>query len=102
MLKQLLQDEKGFTLLEMLVVLFVIGLLLLVIIPNISQHQDSAQNKGDLAFASTLQTQVDLYRMDTKQTPTSFEALRGDYLTDEQASKAAESYSIVNGKVQGP
>lgn len=102
MFPSVLRDERGFTLLEMLVVLFVIGLLLLVIIPNVTQHQDSAQSKGDAAFASTLQTQIDLYRLDHDQVPTSFEALRGDYLTDEQANKAADGYSIVNGQVQGP
>ncbi|MDO5456955.1 MAG: competence type IV pilus major pilin ComGC [Atopococcus tabaci] len=96
------EDETGFTLLEMLIVLFVLGLLLLVIIPNVTKHQDSAETKGDAAFAATVQTQVDLYKMDTGSTPTTFgELASGEdpYLNQDQLSEATENLALSNGKV---
>lgn len=101
-LHQFQEDEKGFTLLEMLIVLFVLGLLLLVIIPNVTKHQDSAETKGDAAFASTVQTQVDLYKMDTGSTPATFgELASGEdpYLNQNQLTEATENLSLSNGKV---
>lgn len=37
---------KGFTLVEMLVVLGIISLLLLLFVPNLSQQKDAIQKKG--------------------------------------------------------
>lgn len=101
-LHQFQEDETGFTLLEMLIVLFVLGLLLLVIIPNVTKHQDSAETKGDAAFASTVQTQVDLYKMDTGSIPATFgELASGDdpYLNQNQLDEATENLNLSNGKV---
>jgi len=38
--------EKGFTLIEMLIVLAIISILLLVTIPNITRHNTVINNKG--------------------------------------------------------
>lgn len=39
-------NEKGFTLIEMLIVLLIISILLLVTIPNVTKHNQSIQTKG--------------------------------------------------------
>lgn len=102
-LRRFQEDEEGFTLLEMLIVLFILGLLLLVIIPNVTKHQDSAESKGEAAFISTVQTQVDLYKLDTGSSPADFANLASGndpYLDQNQLSKATEDLNLsVDGKV---
>lgn len=101
-LRRFQEDEEGFTLLEMLIVLFVLGLLLLVIIPNVTKHQDSAESKGEAAFISTVQTQVDLYKLDTGSSPADFGALASEndpYLDQNQLKRAQTDLKLTNGKV---
>ncbi|MFF2854521.1 prepilin-type N-terminal cleavage/methylation domain-containing protein, partial [Peribacillus sp. NPDC058002] len=44
MLKKM--NERGFTLIEMLIVLLVISILLIITIPNITKNQSTIQSKG--------------------------------------------------------
>ena len=41
-----MRNEKGFTLIEMMIVLFVISILLLITIPNVTKNQSSITEKG--------------------------------------------------------
>lgn len=52
--------RKGFTLIEMVIVMAIIAMLLLLIIPNLAQQQRSAQEKADRAFVETVQNQWDM------------------------------------------
>lgn len=90
-------SESGFTLLEMLIVVFIISLLLLLIVPNMSKVSENVENDTDRAFQSTLQTQADLYYMETNKKAASFDDLKE--LTAEQKQKANTSYTISGGKV---
>ncbi|MBU3852116.1 MAG: prepilin-type N-terminal cleavage/methylation domain-containing protein [Candidatus Paralactobacillus gallistercoris] len=56
-----LRKLQGFTLLEMVVVIFIISLLILLILPNLTQQKHTAEAKTDAALASTIQTQIELY-----------------------------------------
>lgn len=49
MLKKVM-NERGFTLIEMLIVLLVISILLIITIPNITKNQSTIQSKGCEAF----------------------------------------------------
>ncbi len=49
---------KGFTLVEMLVVLGIISLLLLLFVPNLSQQKDAIQKKGDAAVVKVVESQM--------------------------------------------
>lgn len=91
-------NEDGFTLLEMLTVIFIISLLILLIFPNIAGVQDQAEGKTDEAFLSTLQTQVDLYEMDENNAggTATFENIG---LTPNQKIKAEKDFTINGGKV---
>ena len=53
--------RKGFTLIEMVIVLFIISLLLLIMIPNLVQQKDHADKQSTEAFKTTLVTQAGLY-----------------------------------------
>jgi len=77
-----LQNEKGFTLIEMLIVLLVISILLIITIPNITKHQSTIQNKGCEAFVKMVQSQVQAFEIDKNKVPASPAELQSEgYLT---------------------
>ena len=96
--KGLLAQQGGFTLIEMLIVLFIVSVLMLLVIPGMSGHQENAQKTGDAAFQSSLQSQVDLYRLEKDGPPSGFDEMKSaGYLTEQQTTKAKATYSIGSG-----
>ncbi|GKQ42992.1 competence protein ComGC [Companilactobacillus sp. RD055328] len=79
--------HKGFTLIEMVFVIFIITLLLLIVIPNLASQKEHATNKTDEAFITTLQGQVDLYE---GETPTLKGLATSHYISDKQLKHAEE------------
>ncbi|MDQ0218332.1 prepilin-type N-terminal cleavage/methylation domain-containing protein [Peribacillus cavernae] len=74
-------NEKGFTLIEMLVVLLVISILLIITVPNITKNQSTIQSKGCEAFVKMVQSQVQAYEMDKQKLPENITELEtGGYL----------------------
>ncbi|MBL2179702.1 prepilin-type N-terminal cleavage/methylation domain-containing protein, partial [Klebsiella pneumoniae] len=53
-----MQNEEGFTLLEMLLVMVVITILLLLIIPNVVTQRSSVQGKGCAAYVKSIEAQI--------------------------------------------
>ncbi|MED4312331.1 competence type IV pilus major pilin ComGC [Heyndrickxia coagulans] len=77
-----IKNEKGFTLIEMLIVLLVITVLLFLMIPNISKYTDAINNKGCDAFIAMVQGQVQAYEMDHNEYPSSISQLKdGGYVS---------------------
>ncbi len=74
-MKKFLKSKKGFTLLEMLMVMFIIAVLLLLTIPNITKHKERVDERGCLTYADTVQTQVSAYEMVEGELPTSLDQL---------------------------
>lgn len=70
-----LKNEEGFTLLEMLMVMFIIAVLLLLTIPNITKHKESVDERGCQTYADTVQTQVSAYEMVEGKLPGSLDEL---------------------------
>lgn len=68
-------NKKGFTLLEMLMVMFIISVLLLLIIPNITQHKDSVEETSCDAYVETVQAQVLAYELAEGSPPASLNDL---------------------------
>lgn len=62
-------SNKGFTLVEMMVVLLIISVLLLVTIPNIARHTATIDSKGCEAYKTMLTSQVEAYKLEFKQKP---------------------------------
>lgn len=81
---------KGFTLVEMLVVLLIISVLMLLFVPNLSKQKDVVQEKGNAAVVKVVESQMELYELE-KGTKPSVKDLVGDYITDDQA-KAYNDY----------
>lgn len=69
-------NEAGFTLMEMLVVLVVIGLIAMVAIPQVTRLMGSAKNKAAKIQMETLSSALRFYELDTDAYPTSQEGLK--------------------------
>ncbi|MFZ2353163.1 competence type IV pilus major pilin ComGC [Paucilactobacillus nenjiangensis] len=100
MKKFLVRKHKGFTLLEMSVVLFIISLLVLIILPNLASQRKHATGVHRSAMTSVVQTQIDLYHDEIGDSNVDYKTLQNaDYLTADQVAKAEkENIKIVNDK----
>jgi len=92
------RKKKGFTLIEMTIVLFIIGLLILIIVPNISHQKNRANTVHTGAMTTVVQTQLDTY-LDTaeKKTASLEELQKAGYLTDKQVKIAVKEGIKING-----
>ena len=68
--------ESGFTLIEILVVMAIIGMLAIMVAPNIFNQQAGAQIDAALSQISSLEAALDTYRLDVGEYPDSLEGLR--------------------------
>jgi len=64
-LKQFVKNQKGFTLVEILVVIVIIGILFTVILPRIDFASDKARQTGVKTDFKTLQTAAEAYIRET-------------------------------------
>ncbi|WCG34948.1 competence type IV pilus major pilin ComGC [Companilactobacillus farciminis] len=82
--------RKGFTLIEMVVVLFIISLLMLIMVPNIVAQKENADKKSDEAFKTTLTTQAETYLADhpEKTTVSADDLQKENYITAAQSKRA--------------
>lgn len=69
------KNQKGFTLVEMLVVLLIISVLILITVPNVTKHFKTVDDKGCEAYIKMVQGQVEAYKIAQLQYPTSFQDL---------------------------
>jgi competence protein ComGC len=77
---RLLKNQKGFTLIEMLIVMLIITVLIAIAIPNVTKQTSAVEEKGCKAFVHMVQGQVESYRMDEKKVPTLENLVTGGYL----------------------
>ena len=97
-MKKLLKKKKAFTLIELLICLFIIGLMMLLIIPNIAKQREEAQKKSDAAIVKVIENQQELYQLDknVKEKPDVSTLKNDGYITQEQL----DSYNKAKGKTQ--
>lgn len=94
-MKKLLKKKKAFTLIELLICLFIIGLMMLLIIPNIANQRKEAQKKADDAIVKVIKNQQELYQLDknVKDKPSADQLAKENYITAEQLKAYNESKS---------
>ncbi len=77
-------DEQGFTLVELMVVIVIIGLLATVVIINVMPATSRAATTKARADIATLEQAIDMYRLDHLRYPTEEEGLQalvaGNYI----------------------
>lgn len=100
-MKKLLKKKKAFTLIELLICLFIIGLMMLLIIPNIAKQREEAQKKSDAAIVKVIENQQELYLLENKDATAKPDATvlkdKG-YITQEQLDSYNKAKA--NGKAQ--
>ena len=72
---QAFSTHLGFTLIEILVVMAIIGMLAVMVAPNIFNQQAGAQRDAALSQISSLEAALDTYRLDVGEYPDSLEGL---------------------------
>lgn len=67
--------NRGFTLIEILVVMAIIGMLAVMVAPNLFRQQAGAMRDAALSQISSLETALDSYRLDMNEYPDSLSEL---------------------------
>lgn len=74
--KKNIQSQSGFTLVEVMVTMVIIGLLATVVVLNVLPAQDKAMSQKAVADIRLLSQAVEMYRLDLRQYPENLEDLR--------------------------
>lgn len=95
------KNEKGFTLVEMLIVLMIITVLILLIIPNLADRSADVHDKGCDALVGLVQGQINAYQIDKGTTPSSLSALatEGYIEAEQQTCQNGTDLIYADGKV---
>lgn len=98
------KNQKGFTLIEMLIVLMIISVLIILIVPNLADKAKEVNTKGCEALVSVVQAQSDAYIIEEGIVPPTLDALvTGGYITEEQKTCQNDgAIAITGGTVTGP
>ncbi|SDM16664.1 competence type IV pilus major pilin ComGC [Bacillus sp. OK048] len=95
-----MKNEKGFTLVEMMIVMLVISVLLIITIPNVAKHNTNINNKGCEAYVKMVQAQVQSYMMEKNQVPTLAQLSTDGYL-NENATGCPNGTKVVSIDAEG-
>lgn len=69
------EQDRGFTLIEILVVMAIIAMLAVMVAPNLFNQQAGAMRDVALSEISTLEAALDIYRLDVGEYPDTLEGL---------------------------
>ncbi|MCK6257683.1 prepilin-type N-terminal cleavage/methylation domain-containing protein [Fictibacillus sp. KIGAM418] len=75
-------NEKGFTLIEMMIVLLIISVLLLIALPSMAKNLGVAKNLGCKATLDLVQGQVGAYEADKEEKLTDLDTLVAEGYVD--------------------
>lgn len=93
-------NQKGFTLIEMLIVLMIISVLIILIIPNLSEKSKGVYDQGCDALVKVVQTQVESYYLDKGTYPLTLDALvTEEYITEDQKTCSNNKVLVLNSNV---
>lgn len=93
---KIIKNKKGFTLVEMLVVLLIISILILITIPNVTKHFSTVDDKGCQAFVRMVQGQVEAYKLEYNQVPSMDELVNKKYLRANETSCPNGKNVVIN------
>ncbi len=93
---------KGFTVLEMIIVLIVISVVFILTLPNIQQKRSIINNKGCDALIEVINSQILMYELDHDTTEVTLEELVNEgYLKESQKTcPGGKAIEIENGQAK--
>lgn len=91
--------KKGFTLLEMIVVVMIIAVLFLLTLPNVGKVMNTVDNKACEALTKVADAAIVQFRLEFDHLPGSIEDLvNAGYLTPQQAHCSNGKALIIQGE----
>lgn len=75
-MKRMLREERGFTLIEIMVVLIIIGLLAGIVVPRLMGRTEEAKRTKAAVQIKNLQSALDLYKLDSGIYPSTDQGLQ--------------------------
>lgn len=97
--RRLASDQQGFTLLELIIVLAIIGMLCAIAIPVYSKVVSDAAEKTDQSNISTVETAVETYRATNNALPALTEKTKSKAAFDELITKLHSEGYIKNDAI---
>lgn len=67
--RQVVRNKRGFTLIEILIVVAIIGILAAIAVPNVTRALQTAKTNADAANIASLQNAVEMYYIDNGAWP---------------------------------
>lgn len=89
---------KGFTLIEMLVVILIISVLLLLFVPNLVQQKEVVREKGNAAIVKVVESQAEIYQLNHSGAPNLGQLVVEKQITKEQADAYRDYYKKHSGE----
>lgn len=87
-------NARGFTIIELLIVMAILGMLAVMVAPNLFNQADSARRDAVLTQISALSSALDAYRLDMGQYPDELQAL-----TRNESGRASWNGPYLRGEV---
>lgn len=84
--------QRGFTLIEIMIVVVIIGILSSIILPKILDKPNQARNTKAQSDIKTIEMALQLYKLDKFDYPSSLNALVSDYLSKVPSDPWGNSY----------
>lgn len=69
-------SQAGFTLLEVMVVIVILGILASLVVPNLMGNKDKADRQKAVSDITALESALDMYRLDNNRYPSSDQGLQ--------------------------
>ncbi|WP_341877405.1 competence type IV pilus major pilin ComGC [Defluviitalea saccharophila] len=103
MLRKLFKEEKGFTMIELIIVIAIIAIIGAIIAPSFTKATTKSKIKADVASIREVNRQIALYMAEKGEYPADLAALKtAGYLEEEPSPQTAGIkfvYSNTDGKV---
>jgi len=94
-------NRKGFTLLEMMIVILIISVIFLLSVPNMQKTMSTVNRKGCRAMEKVADAAILQYRLEYGTDPSSVNDLvNAGYLSDEQTSCEGFTLVISDGQAE--
>ena len=99
------RQEEGFTLIEMLIVVIILGILAAVVVFGVATFREDSVENACVTDAKSVETAAAAYKAKTGSTPTMANLTSGDYLKqapNTSKTAAGEDYWIDTSDITNP